>query len=50
MVTCAKIAEPIVTQFGLWAQSSSRNHEKGGGPDALMRRAVLGEKVPYCKV
>ena len=31
-VTCAKIAEPIVMQFGLWARSASRNHEKDGVP------------------
>ena len=30
-VTCAKIAETIVMQFGLWARSASRNHEKDGG-------------------
>jgi len=32
-VTCAKIAEPIVMQFGFWARSASRNHEINGGPD-----------------
>jgi len=32
-VTSAKIAEPIVMQFGLWARSASRNHEIDRGPD-----------------
>ena len=30
MVTCAEIAETIAMQFGLWAQSAPRNHEKDG--------------------
>jgi len=31
VVTCAEIAETIAMQFGLWAQSAPRNHEKDGG-------------------
>jgi len=49
-VTCAKIAEPIVVQCGLWARSASRNHEIDGGPDPPREWAILGERVPHCKV
>ena len=50
MVTCAKIAEPIVMEFGLWAQSASMNHEKDGGPHPPRVGAILGERVLHCKV
>jgi len=49
-LTCAKTAEPIVMQFGLWACSGSRNHEIDGGPDPPREGAILGERVPHCKV
>ena len=45
-VTCAKIADPIVMQFGLWARSASRNHEIDGGPDPPREGAIFGEKSP----
>ena len=44
-VTSAKIAEPIVMQFGLWAPSGSRNDEIDGGPDPPREGAILGERV-----
>jgi len=36
LVTCAKIAKPIVMQFGLWAWSASRNHEVDEGPKSQL--------------
>jgi len=32
MVVCAKTAEPIGMQFGLWARMGRRNHVLDGGP------------------
>jgi len=46
VVTCAKIDEPTVMQFGLWARSVSRNHEIDGGPDSPTRRGNFGEGPP----
>ena len=45
-VTCVKIAEPIVMQFGLWAWSASRNHEIDGVPFPQQEGAILGEGSP----
>jgi len=47
-VTCAKITEPIVMQFGLWAWSGSRNHELDGVQ--IPTRSNFGERVAHCKV
>jgi len=33
VVTCAKMAEPIVMPFGLWARTCPRNHELDGDRD-----------------
>jgi len=49
-VTCAKIAEPIVMQFGLWALSASRNHEIDGGSHPPRQEAIFGESVAHCIV
>jgi len=44
-VTYAKIAKPILMQFGLWARSASRNHEKDGVP-IPHKRGNFGGKGP----
>ena len=49
-VTCAKIAEPIMMQFVLSAQSGSKNHEIHGDPDPPREAAIVGERVAHCKV
>ena len=49
-VTCAKIAEPIVMQFGLLTRSASRNHEIDGVPVLPLEGTILAERVPRCKV
>jgi len=45
VVTCVKIAEPIVMQFVLWGRSATRNHEIDRGPDPPTR-SNFAEKGP----
>jgi len=35
VVSCAKTAEPIEMQFGLWAWMGPRNHVLDGSPEVL---------------
>jgi len=50
MVVCGKTAEPIEVPFGLWAWMGPRNRVLHGGSDPPWKGAILGERVPHCKV
>jgi len=43
-VTCAKMAEPIVMPFGVWALTGPVNHDLDDGPDSPMETGNFGGK------
>jgi len=47
--TCAKMAEPIVRPFGLWAQNAPRNHELDWVEILRWEGAIFGEGSPIVK-
>jgi len=49
LVSPAKTAEPIVMPFGLWARTSSRNHELDGDPDPPREGTIFRKGSPIVK-